>query len=228
MGLKIEQFGLCGAGKTTFLECFAPMLESYPLLNISKPIIPSQKRLIICFIKILLSGFLTRPMIFTRFLLKKESWWLVKKIAYRYACSANQINNNLLLEDSGILQPFLSFEIEENLSNIIVPIDCLLKYCQLPDIVLNFNISPAIAMTRYERRGVRGEGQTIRKNSEVYFHRASELQKKLISYCKQKEVYIIDVDSQHEFTNRYIKTKFNEINALLRNKKREKKYETVI
>lgn len=220
MGLKIEQFGLCGAGKTTFLKSFAPMLESYSHLNISKPIIPSQKKLFICFIKILLTGFLIRPMIFTRFLLKNESWWLVKKLAYRYASSTDQINGNLLLEDGGILQPFLSFEIEKNLSNILVPFDCLLKCCQLPDIVLNFNVSPSIAMTRYETRGLKGEGQTIRENSKIYFHRASELQKKLITYCQKKKVYIIDIDSQHEFTNKYIKAKFNEINTLLTEEKK--------
>ena len=187
-------------------------------LNISKPIIPSQKGRVLyknSFIR-----FFNKANDFYPFLLKKESWWLVKKIAYRCACSAKQVNNNLLLEDSGILQPFLSFEIEENLSNIIVPIDCLLKYCQLPDIVLNFNISPAIAMTRYERRGLRGEGQTIQKIVRS-ISRASELQKELY-HIASKRKFISDVDSQHEFTDRY-KTKFNEINALLTEKK---KYET--
>ncbi len=196
------------------------MLESYSHLNISKPMIPSQKKLFICFIKILLTGFLISPIIFTRFLLKNESWWLVKKLAYRYAISTDQIKDNLLLEDSGILQPFLSFEIEKNHSNILVPIDCLLKCCQLPDIVLNFNISPSIAMTRYKARGLKGEGQTIRENSNIYFHRASELQKKLIAYCQKKKVHIIDINSQHDFTSKYVKAKFNEINTILTEEKK--------
>ena len=70
-------------------------------------------------------------------------------------------------------------------------------------------------MERYEQRGLRGDGQLIRKNSANYFHRAHQLHEKLISYCKKRNISVIDIDSQSDFTDEYLKIKLSEIRRIL-------------
>ncbi len=115
MSLKLEFVGLCGAGKTTFLNNLASEIESNLNLLISYPIKPSRKNIIISFSRIFLFGLISEPLILIKFLLRAESWWLIKKIAYRYAGIAERADEDSILADSGILQPFISFEIEKNL-----------------------------------------------------------------------------------------------------------------
>ena len=71
MGLKNRTVWLMWCWKNYLSQCFAPMLESYSHLNISKPIIPSQKKLFICFIKILLTGFFNKANDFYPISIKK-------------------------------------------------------------------------------------------------------------------------------------------------------------
>lgn len=226
MGLKIEQLGLCGAGKTTFLNNLAPKIQSELNLKISYPVKPSSIRIILTLFKIVLIGLISEPIVFSKFILIAENWWLLKKIAYRHAGIVKRSNEDSILADSGILQPFISFEIEKNLSDTSIPIRCLLRGCPLPDIIINFHISPITAKERYELRGLRGEGQLIRENSENYFHRAEELHKRLISYCEEKKIYIIDIDPQYEFTDKYLKDKLLEIRKVLTEEKKE--YEEIL
>ena len=215
MVVRIEQLGLCGAGKTTFLNKLATKMESDLNLKISYPIKPPRTSIVMSFFKMFFFCLLTEPFVFIHFLFRKKNWWLIKKISLRSAGIRERGDNNCILADSGVLQPFISFEIEENHSNISIPVQCLLKYCPLPNIILNFHVSSSTAMERYEQRGLRGEGQLIRKNSANYFHRAHQLQEKLISYCKKRNISVIDIDSQSEFTDEYLMIKLSEIRKIL-------------
>ena len=216
MGFKVEFLGLCGAGKTTFLKKLSSELESEKYLGLAHPVIPSLWQTFLSLIKILIVGFFYSPVSFSHFLLKKNNWWLVKKIALRSAGIKLRGENNFILVDSGILQPFLSFEIEENIIDSTVPIHAILAGCDLPNLLLNFVVVPEIAMERYKERGLRGDGKLIRTNSKSYFNKAEELRKDLVNYCKTKNIQIIDVDSTGDFSQEFIKSKLIEINKYIK------------
>ena len=216
MGYKVEFLGLCGAGKTTFLNELSSEIKSDKYLGIEYPVIPSLWQTLLSLIKILFIGFFFSPVSFSRFLSKKNNWWLVKKIALRSAGIKLRGDSNFILVDSGILQPFLSFEIEENVIDSNIPIHAILAGCNLPNLLLNFVVDPKIAMERYEKRGLRGDGKLIRANSKTNFNKAEKLRKNLISYCKMNKVEIIEVDSTQNFSQEFIKSKLMEINKYIK------------
>jgi hypothetical protein len=170
-------------------------------------------------IRILWAGFFTEPIPFTRFISKKNNLWLIKKIAYRSAGVNYSIGNRVILIDSGILQPFISFEIEENLSDVTVPIHSILNGCSLPDAVIVFDVAPSIAIERYKHRGLSGAGKAIRENSTEHFSRAEKLRKNLVEYCKMKNVQIVQVNSSQEFNERYLTSKLSEIRKFIKKEK---------
>ena len=211
MVVKVELLGLCGAGKTTFLNAIIPMLKSNVDFDLTYPYVPPKIQILLNVIRILWVGFFTEPIIFSRFIAKKNNWWLIKKIAYRSAGINCRKEDSAILIDSGILQPFISFEIEENSSDITVPIHPILNGCALPDVVIVFDVAPSIAIERYKQRGLCGEGMIIRENSETHFNRAEKLRKNLVKYCKMKNVQIVEVNSSQEFNERYLTSKLVEI-----------------
>jgi len=211
MGLKVELLGLCGVGKTTFLSALTSRSEFDLDLALVYPVVPPRSRTLRSLIRILLVGFFTEPLTFSRFITNISNWWLIKKIAYRSAGISLRDDERAIFVDSGILQPFLSFEIEEKLSDSTIPVHSLLNGCPLPDLVVVFSVLPRIAKQRYEQRGLCGEGKLIRQNSEEYFSRAEELRKKLVDYCKEKNVQIIRVDASCQFTEEYLRCKLVEI-----------------
>lgn len=219
MSLKVELLGLCGAGKTTFLDALIPKLESNVDFGLAYPVVPPKIQILFSLIRILWVGFFTEPINFARFIIIKNNWWLIKKIAYRFAGIRYRKKDSYILIDSGILQPFISFEIEENSSDFIVPIHSILNGCVLPDVVIIFDVSPSIAIERYKERGLSGAGKVIRENSGEHFNRAEELRKKLVEYCKMKNVQIIGVNSSQKFNEEYLNSKLIEIQKFI-NKKR--------
>jgi thymidylate kinase len=226
MGFKVELLGLCGAGKTTFLTALTSRLESNADLGLAYPLVPPISQTLVSLIRILWVGFFTEPITFARFIINKSNWWLVKKAAYRSAGIISRGNDNVILIDSGILQPFLSFEIEERLSNSIIPTKAILDGCVLPDLAIVFIVPSRLAMKRYEERGVSGEGKLIRENGGRYFNRAEELRKNLVEYCEMKNVQIIEVDSSQQFSEEFLNSKLTEIQKFIN--KREGKHEESI
>ena len=215
MGFKIELLGLCGAGKTTFLTAINSRLVSNIDLGLAYPIVPRISHTVLNLIKILCFGFFTEPIKFTRFILNKSNRWLVKKVAFRSAGINFRTNKNFILIDSGILQPFLSFEIEERLSDSKIPIKAILEGCILPKLVIVFIVPPKIAMERYEQRGLSGKGKLIRENSRRHFDNADELRKNLVEYCIKKNIQIIEVHSSLQFSDKYLNSKLREIQTKL-------------
>lgn len=211
MILKVELLGLCGAGKTTFINAITSMLKSNADFDLTYPIVPPKIQILISMIRVLWVGFFTEPITFSRFIAQKNNRWLVNKIAYRSAGINCRKERSVIFIDSGILQPFISFEIEENSLDISVPIHPILNGCALPDVVIVFEVAPSIAIERYKQRGLSGEGMVIRKNSRKHFNRAEKLRKNLVEYCKMKNVQIVEVDSSQEFNEKYLTSKLVEI-----------------
>lgn len=215
MGFKIELLGLCGAGKTTFITAINSRLVSNTDFGLAYPIVPPISRTVLSLIKILCFGFFTEPINFGRFILNKSNWWLVKKVAFRSAGINYRKNDNFILIDSGILQPFLSFEIEERLSDSKIPFRAILEACVLPKLAIVFIVPPQIALKRYEQRGLSGKGKLIRENSGRHFNTADELRKNLVEYCIIKNVQIIEVDTSQQFSDKYLNSKLTEIQKFI-------------
>jgi len=221
MGLKIELVGLCGAGKSTFISALSNRLPVKDCIELAHPIVPNTIMTRIYILRILVLGLLTDPVTFLRFLSNSSNWWLIKKIAYRQAGISLREKKNSILVDSGILQPFISFEIEEKITFSVIPLKSLLRGLALPDLVLFFSIPPSIAKTRYELRGMNGEGRIVRKNGEKYFERAEQVRQKLLAYCKEMKIQTVEVDSTREFTDQYLNSKLIEIRNILNNREDE-------
>lgn len=215
MGFKIELLGLCGAGKTTFLTAINAKLVSDIDLSLAYPIVPPVSHTVLKLMKILCVGFFTEPIKFGCFILNKSNRWLVKKVAFRSAGINFRTNENFVLIDSGILQPFLSFEIEERLSESKIPIGAILEGCVLPKLVIVFIVPPKIAMKRYEQRGLSGKGKLIRENSRRHFDTAEKLRENLVEYCIKKNIQIIEVHSSQQFSDKYLNSKVKEIQTKL-------------
>ena len=217
MGFKIELVGLCGAGKSTFIAGLEDRLTPDEVIELNHPVIPNLFFSTIYVLKILLFAFVAEPIACSKFLSKRSNWWLVKKLAYRQAGMRLRGNKNYILVDSGTLQPFLSFEIEEKVTTSNVPIEPLLCGCKLPDIVLFFHVSPFLARNRYEMRGKRGQGRVARKNCDHYFERAEKVRKSLFEYCRRMEIKTIEVDTTQDFTGQDIASTLVEIKQTLSN-----------
>lgn len=211
MGCKIELVGLCGAGKTTFITALNQGMSLDDEIILEKPVIPDRATYLTTIIKILCSAWFSHPLRLVKFLSTGSNWWLLKKIAYRQAGLTVRSANDCILVDSGSLQPFLSFEIEEKLDDSIVPVEYLLCGCKLPDIVLFFHVSPQLAIDRYRMRGERGEGKKLRPNAVRYFDRAAAVQERLMLYCKKKKIQIMELDTTKQLTSEVVASKLSEL-----------------
>jgi len=216
VGYKIELVGLCGAGKTTFITALGQGLLLNDQIILEKPVIPDRTTYLVTLIKILCLALLSRPLGLLRFLATDANWWLLKKIALRQAGLKLRSANNCILVDSGSLQPFLSFEIEEKLDNSRVPMEALLGGCKLPDIVLSFYVAPDLAIDRYRLRGERGEGKKLRENASYHFDRAVQMQERLMAYCKKMKVEIIEVNTSNPLSSEMVSSKLSELKLTLR------------
>lgn len=207
-----ELIGLCGAGKSTFILKLKKYLRKYDYkVDFVYPSNPSINSVLLQLFLILIKTLLKQPITTCNFLRHSSNWWLIKKLAFRQASYKRKKNNvkTQILIDSGILQPFISFEIEYRKSNIKIPIKALLSSISLPDYVLVFEVNESLAMKRYEDRGLRNEGYKIRKNSLNFFKEANIVKNIIVKYCKKNKKQVLKIDSTNKFTIRQIKKVVN-------------------
>lgn len=137
--MKTEFIGLCAAGKTTHIRQRG--------IETQKPTTPGRfsfyKALGILLVKALLYDCI-ETIIFLR---RRQSWWLFTKLAYRVA----QNHKDGFLEDCGVLQPLISFEIEYNVNLSRMP-HWLLDFLPLPDQIVYIRTTPEEAQRRYMKR----------------------------------------------------------------------------
>jgi thymidylate kinase len=215
MSARIELVGLCGAGKSTFISAVKNKLKGNDSLSLVYPVAQPLYLTRYYILEILMRAFIRDPVNTFVFFMRKSNWWLLKKLAYRAASNSERYEGNLIVVDSGVLQPFLSFEIEERTSESEVPLCTLLKSVSLPDVVIFFYIPSWQAKERYEYRWLKGEGKEIRENSVKYFDEAEKIRKKIFNYCKMHNTKIIEVDSSKDFTEKYVDEKIvNIVNAI--------------
>ena len=211
MNARIEFVGLCGAGKSTFISASRDMTALSSRLSFSYPVAPSTYMRIVCMVRIIGLLLVKAPFKCLIFMSRKNNWWLLKKLAFRSAGIRKRHNKRLILVDSGVLQPFLSFEIEEKTSGSEIPLYLLLSCIPLPDIILDFCIPPEKAKERYHERESREGGRNIRKDSESHFISAENIKNKIVSFCSENKITVIKIDATREFNRQYLLEKSNEI-----------------
>ena len=163
----IETFGLCGAGKSTILKELVPilMMESgglYPVFE--KPVDPGAIATFIETGRIILKVSKRDPTGLLKFLIAYKNWWLPLKLGYRSAGMKTRNRKQVaLLIDCGLLQPFISFEVEVNTSEKGIPLHAFLLAISLPALVIYVRVSAEKAFQRYVTRNIIA-GKGLKKN----------------------------------------------------------------
>jgi hypothetical protein len=144
------------------------------------------------------------PLSAGRFLARKQNWWLPQKLGFRVAGIKMRDTNGMpLLIDSGILQPFVSFDIEGNLGDAAVPTASLLAALALPQLALYVKAPVEIAYQRYVARE-RGAGRKLPAgNLRSRFDRGYEMCEELTRACVRagRVVEVVDatrIDASRE------------------------------
>ncbi|MFC1883609.1 hypothetical protein ACFL2O_02455 [Thermodesulfobacteriota bacterium] len=152
-GTKIvEYFGLCGAGKTTVHKLIMKCVDNSKVISFE----PKRVSPILLYLHAL--GIFTKmvahhPIKTILFLRYFSNRWIFLKLGLRIASiKSRKFSRISILKDCGILQPIVSFEIEENKTNKTVPAKEILDFLPLPDIVFFVRVNPDIAMSRYLAR----------------------------------------------------------------------------
>ncbi|MCM8530273.1 MAG: hypothetical protein NE330_03865 [Lentisphaeraceae bacterium] len=207
----IEIIGLCGAGKSHFLSKIEKKLDAKIIL--SKPLSSDgliyYKQVFLLFFK----AFFMLRWKAAFYLTKPSSFWLRQKILFRQSTLKKHLDKSILV-DSGVLQPLISYEVEEKVNKKPFPLQDILELLPLPFLVIYLNVQPQLAYERYKMRHFQGQGRAPRNSDALsYFESGAEVSNSIMSYCKNKGTYIIelnanDVDSQ-ETLNEVIK-KLNE------------------
>ncbi|MGN7613106.1 hypothetical protein ACQZV8_13595 [Magnetococcales bacterium HHB-1] len=192
----IEWIGLCGAGKSTWhnaleqhcrslnhigenpLTCHDPVRSISPLEMIGRGLF--------LFIPVLLR----HPLHGIRFLSDSAGRRLIIKLGLRSAGIRRQRGGGVRV-DSGLLQPLISYECEEN----VVRNDCLnhlletlLKSIKPPDIICVLSVSPAQARQRYQQR--QHQLKLPAKGSVATFTTASNLLHRILEFYQQRHIKI--------------------------------------
>lgn len=204
---SIESFGLCGAGKTTLLTQLLATVsglgdDARPAVE--TPVQPRATASVLETGRIVGAALFAAPAAVGRFLVRKENWWLPQKLGYRVAGA--RMRNSLgmpLLVDSGILQPFVSFDIEWNLGNSEVPTEPLLNALTLPALALYVKTPPEVAYERYVSREQRAGRALPAGNLRSRFDKGYEMCEELKRACLRagRSVEVVDatrIDASEE------------------------------
>ena len=157
--IRIDTFGLCGAGKSTLFKALAPRIEARVgpgRIEIEPPVQPAVASYRLELARLMAKLALQSPSDLLSWWRGEASVWLVKKLAYRLAGIRSRPRCGSSLQiDSGLLQPFVSFAIEINRERRCYPLDSLLRIVPMPTFALYVQSSPEVAFTRYMDRGPR-------------------------------------------------------------------------
>lgn len=199
-GPIIEVIGLCGAGKTTFFMEIVERFQNQGRLRLPPGVrpIPVSGYFVVCWSAWLAFSILCKkPASAVRFLARARNWHLVMKIAYRWlGLLKRNMRDGAFLVDSGVLQPIISFQVEENTSLDPVPLKEILASIPLPDIFIFINVPPPVAMERYMQREI-AHNRPI-KGTDVTFRNADSTLAELVELGKEQKVRVLVVDFHHD------------------------------
>lgn len=204
---KIECFGLCGAGKTTVLSALEPYLVpavSSGALAIARPTAPaasaSRRHTLLLISKLLLQ----HPLTMSQFILRDRiNRNLIKKLGYRWASMKMQSNDMpLLLVDCGVIQPLVSFVIENQIADEHLPFRSFINLFPSPLAAIYFRCQPETALERYVHREKIDRQRPMRSNLGSVdlasrFETGFELCQLLAEHFRQAGTPVIEIDTEH-------------------------------
>jgi len=203
----IEFFGLCGAGKTTFLDQLPRFLSPRAcdlLLDRYQPAIGRRARF--HSFSVLLQTAMRSPVdLFRLLVLDSGGLSLFQKIGYRLASISGQGRAEAcLLVDSGVIQPLITYVIEDQKGSCPLPVAALMEPLPMPSLAVYFTVSSKTAMDRYVEREAQDRSRPRRRNhgGEDFIERFNNgrvLCENLATYLQERNVRLIKVDLSHGF-----------------------------
>ena len=197
IGGCIELFGLCGAGKTTITDGLAPILETRERGSVvARPISPGGIRTLQHAMWLALRAIIKQPSEVSRFLSHHQGRRLFLKLGLRLASMdiRNACRRTLLI-DSGILQPLVSYLVEQNIRKVTPPLRALIPVLPFPAATIYVRVNAEVAYRRYmSRQGgteIAFDGTGLRGRFEDGF----TLCEWLHDYCTAVKIPTLIVDS---------------------------------
>ena len=201
----VEFFGLCGAGKTTFLDQLPKFLSprACDLLQ-DRCVPPIGKHARFHSLSVLLQAAMRAPVgVFQLLALDNRGLSLFQKIGYRLASISGQERaKTRLLVDSGVIQPLITYVIEDQKGNYPLPVAALMGALPMPRLAIYFTVSPEIAMSRYVEREAQDLSRPRRRNHGggefiERFNQGRVLCETLATYLQARDVHLIKIDLSH-------------------------------
>jgi hypothetical protein len=204
-GSYIEVFGLPGTGKSTLLaglRCatkraaqFCPDMERHTSYPPSRSVIAGA-------ILILGKSLRHSPLEVSRFLSWRGAWWLPLKLAFRQsALRRHGYYRGEIIEDGGILQPFVSFAAEYNKPARAVPVLPLLTAVDRPRVAVYVRANVATTEQRYKRRqAALGHPMDARLCHERFFE-AGPICEDVLSACAALGTVVVKVDVEERLND---------------------------
>jgi|GEM_PF-2006425 len=219
----VEFFGLCGAGKTTFLEQLPRFLspQGRELLchQFNAPVGRSAS---LHSYSILLQTAVRSPVDTFRLLaFDSGGLSLFQKIGYRLAgLAGNQKSGTRVLVDSGVIQPLITYLVEDQKGEYPLPIAALLAALPIPRLAVYFAVSPETAMNRYVKREAQDLARPRRRNYDgedfiERFNKGFILCETLADSLQKHNVRLIKVDLSHDFRECDFVSLAEEIDAII-------------
>lgn len=211
----VEFIGLCGAGKTTLLNRLNRLPGADGLGARIHPSLRVPRVKFMCTaIGIFGRALFTHPSTTLPFLAHLSNYWLPFKLSYRLSeRQEDPVPGWKIFADSGVLQPFVSFESEERVAKGKIPLKAFLQHLPLPEIIIFVNVSPETALDRYRRRGGKAVSRFDEKRLLEMFHSANAIIQDIIHECASTGVTIIEVqNSTDDDQSRAAETIYNALN----------------
>lgn len=193
----IEMFGLCGAGKSTITNHLAPVLRQCGQSpGVARPIDPGGIRTVNEAIWLALRTAVTNPASVGPRLFRRQVGALFLKLGLRLASmKIRQAPHGTFLIDSGIMQPFVSYYIEQNLLGLNVPLPALLSVVPFPAAAVYVRTEPELAYRRYVARQREIGGSLNEQGLRGRFDDGFALCEWLHEYCTAVKLPTLVIDS---------------------------------
>jgi thymidylate kinase len=192
MTITIELVGLCGAGKTTLAGKLSPFLAGAGLRLFSRPQPSGAAALSAA--GILAARMLgKRPRETASLLTSSAGRHFIAKLGYRVAGLRYKPAQATLISESGVVQPIISFEAQNNYAATAIPLDAILSEIPRPEILVRIDLAPEIAFERYCRRES-AHTHRIEGTLET-FSRAQEALDKICRFYTERQGQVIVFNS---------------------------------
>ena len=145
---------MCGAGKSTVLNNLVPYFKTGSReLTIARPISPGGARTIRYAIRLALRATIVDPIGVCQFLIRHQGAVLFLKLGLRIASmEVRKARSRTLLVDSGVIQPIVSYLVEQNIRRARLPLHALMSIAPFPAVLIYVRVDPEIAYRRYVAR----------------------------------------------------------------------------